>query len=296
MKEVIGNWKGDPHKSEDARKLAQDRENEDLPKLERKVLDGLKDGIRTGHLIFRGGGKQLTMKPGQTSGTALRTEMASYWPTLYPKFDKVPVRIQNEQKAIQDVLLGETTTKDVADLKLFDKAGKIDVHCPLIDNIRIYLLTEQNKRQKKVCGGDVLEHLCGIGYGWDRNAVRVGVAALVRAGVVKVVVGQNEYSNPTDRDLIDALRVARTFEKAELVLEETEVIPDVLTETRKFVMKLAKKRNIDETPSAISEAADVLATAILAKVANVNLWAGGSSLPLPTAFTEGAEHGNKFTI
>ena len=44
--------------------------------------------------------------------------MAAYWPTLYPKFEKVPVRITNEQKAIADVLAGETdTTKDVAALK-----------------------------------------------------------------------------------------------------------------------------------------------------------------------------------
>ena len=67
--------------------------------------------------------------------------------------------------------------------------------------------------------------LCGIGYGWDPNAVRVGVAALVRAGAVKIVVGQKEYSNPSDRDLIDALRVAHKFNKAELILEETEVDP-----------------------------------------------------------------------
>ena len=68
MKEVIGNWKGDPHKSEDARKLAQDRENDDLPKLERRVVDGLKDGFRTGHLVFRGSSRQISIKTGQTSG------------------------------------------------------------------------------------------------------------------------------------------------------------------------------------------------------------------------------------
>ena len=290
MKEVIGNWKGDPHKSEDARKLAQDRESDDLPKLERKVIDGLKEGIRTGHLVFRGSSRQVGVKPGQTSGTALRSEMAAYWPTLYPKFEKVPVRITNDQKAIQDVLAGETnTTKDVAALKLYDKAGKIDLHCPLVDSIRIYLATEQTKRQKKVCGQDILAALCGIGYGWDPNAVRVGVAALVRAGAVKVVVGQKEYSNPSDRDLIDALRVARKFDKAELILEETEVDPDVLTETRKFVMKLAKKRGIDETPAAISEAAEALATAILAQADDVTLWASGSDMPLPASFTEGTD-------
>ena len=292
MKEVIGNWKGDPHKSEGARKLAQDRESDDLPKLERKVIDGLKEGIRTGHLVFRGSSRQVGVKPGQTSGSALRSEMAAYWPTLYPKFEKVPVRITNDQKAIQEVLAGETnTTKDVAALKLYDKAGKIDLHCPLVDSIRIYLATEQTKRQKKVCGQDILDALCGIGYGWDPNAVRVGVAALVRAGAVKVVVGQKEFSNPSDRDLIDALRVARKFDKAELILEETEVDPNVLTETRKFVMKLAKKRGIDETPAAISEAAEALATAILAQADDVTLWASGSDMPLPASFTEGAAPG-----
>ena len=170
MKEVIGNWKGDAHKSEDARRLAQDRENDDLPKLEKKVTNGLKEGLRTGHLIFRGSSRQIGIKPGQTSGDAVRMDMAGYWPTLYPRFEKVPVRIVNEQKAIQDVLAGD---------------------------------------------------------------------------------------------------------------------PEVLTETRKFVMKLAKKRNIDETPAAISEAAETLATAILAKAADVHLWAGASDLPLPADFTEG---------
>ena len=90
MKEVIGNWKGDPHKSEDARKLAQDRENDDLPKLERRVVDGLKDGMRTGHLVFRGSSRQIGIKTGQTSGPALRSEMAAYWPALYPDSIKFP--------------------------------------------------------------------------------------------------------------------------------------------------------------------------------------------------------------
>ncbi len=288
MKEVIGNWVGDQHKSEDARRLAQDRENDDLPKLERRVIDGLKEGIRTGHLIFRGSSRQLGVKPGQTSGGALRLEMAAFWPTLYPKFDKVPVRIAQDQKAIQDVLAGElNTTKDISALKLYDKAGKIDVHCPLVDSIRMYLATEQAKKQKKVFGKDLTDHFSGIGYGWDPNAVRVGVAALVRAGGVKLVIGQKEYANPADRDLVNALRVIRNYEKVELVLEETEIDPDVLTDCRKFVMKLAKKRGIDETPAAISEAADVLAQQVINKADDVRLWASGSAIPLPPAFVDG---------
>lgn len=42
----IGTWTGDPHKSEEARELARDREANDLPKLHRRVLDGLETELR----------------------------------------------------------------------------------------------------------------------------------------------------------------------------------------------------------------------------------------------------------
>jgi hypothetical protein len=292
MKEVVGNWTGDAHKSEEARELARDRETNDLPKLHRKVTDGLKAGIGTGHLIFRGSSRQVR-KPDQsqkqTPADALRADMGAYWPTIYPKFDKVPVRIANDQKAICDVLAGaDNPGKEVQALRLYDKAGKIDPHCPLLDSVRIYLATEQNKG-RHVLGKQLLEDFAGPPTGWDPNAVRVGVAALVRAGAVKLIVSKKPYSNPADPDLVDAIRVSRNFDKAELVLEETEVEPDVLTETRKFIMKLAKKRGIDETPAALCEAAGSLATAILGKADAVHLWAGGSGMRLPADFTEGEE-------
>jgi hypothetical protein len=279
MQEVINNWKGDPHKSEDARKLAQDREHDDLPKLHRKVIDGLKEGIRTGHVVFRGASRQLGAKPGQTAGKTLLAELANYWSTLYPKFDKVPVRIAQDQRAVVDVLAGETNlSKDVADLRLLDSSGKPDLHCPLLDAIHIHLATEQNAK-RRVHGKDLLDKFTGIGFGWDPNAVRVGVAALVRAGAVKLILGNKEYSNPADHDLIDALRVVTKFNKAELILEETEIYADVLTEVRKFLMKLARKKNIDETPAALAEAAGERADSILAKAEDFELWALRIRLP-----------------
>lgn len=47
MEEVVRNWEGDSSKSQEAHKLAQDRRARDLPRLEEKVLDGLKKGLRT---------------------------------------------------------------------------------------------------------------------------------------------------------------------------------------------------------------------------------------------------------
>jgi hypothetical protein len=208
---------------------------------------------------------------------------------LYPKFDRVPVRITNDQKAITDVLTGAVSlSTEVRDLKLYDKAGKVDPHSPLLDAVRITLATQQNAGRRTL-GQDLLETLTAPPYGWDPNAVRVGVAALVRAAAVKVLINKKPYTNPGDRDLVDALRVSRHFDRAELVLEETDLAPEILTETRAFLIHLAKRRNIDETPAALSDVAGDLAAAILAKANAVELWAAGSGMPLPADFRDGVD-------
>ena len=288
MLDTIRNWVSDPQKSEDARMLADERSRDDVPKLRRRVIEGLKEGIRSGYLIFRGSSRQLTLKPGTTPSQAIRYDMASYWPRLYPKFDRVPVRITSDQRAIKDVLSGDlsSATQDVRSLRLFDKAGKIDLHSPLLDGIKMMLSSEQ-RQQSRILGGDLIGKLSGIGYGWDPNAVRVGVAALVRAGVVTLVIGQKNYTNAGDPEVAKALLNNRDFAKVELILEDTDVDPDILTEVRKLIIKLASKRKIDETPSAVSEEAEGLGRNMLDQAESVVNWASGSGLPLPIPFTRG---------
>lgn len=289
MREVIDNWKGDAHRSEDARKLAMERESVDLPKLEARVLDGLKEGIREGRLVFRGSSRALSVRPGQKGTEALRAELASFWPVLYPKLDRVPARVVNDQKAILDVLNGSANpVKDVAALKLYDKAGKLDPNCPLLDEIRVYLSAEQTAG-RRVLGKELLAKFTAPPYGWDGNAVRVGVAALVRAGMVKVLINKKAYLNPADADLQAALRLANGFNPVELVLEDEEIPPVVLTETRTFLIKLLKRRNIDETPSALGAAAGELAKSVLERADRVTNWAEAAEMPLPAAFVDGAD-------
>lgn len=289
MKEVIDQWKGDAHRSEEARKLAQEREYGDLPKLERRVIDGLREGMRTGQVVFRGSSRSIAAAPGQKPGEALRSELAAFWPQLYPKLDRLPVRIANDQKAVLDALGGEGgRNKDLQQLKLLDKAGKIDPNCALLDSIRIHLAAEQNAG-RTVYGKQLLRTFASPPYGWDANAVRVGIAALVRAGSVKVSVNKKVLTNPSDPELVDTLRVSRNFDRAEIILDIAVIPPEVLTETRAFLIQMTKRRSIDETPSALSEAAGSLADGIIAKAEKVELWACGSGLPLSPDFAAGAD-------
>jgi len=289
MREVVNAWKGDPYKSEEARKLAAEREANDLDKLERKVRDGIKDGIRQAHVIFKGSSRALTPRSGQTPGETLRSELATFWPTLYPKFEKVPVRIAQEQKAILDVLEGEKNlAPDVKALRLFDNSGALDQHSPLLDAIRIFLASRQSKKERTI-GKELLDGFGAPPYGWDPNAVRVGVAACVRAGMIKILIGKMPHTNPADPTLQKALRDSREFDKIELVLEDSEIAPEVLEETRTLLMKLTGKRKIDETPAALHELMEAFGKEKLARAEKVIDWAEPADFPRPKAFDEGKE-------
>lgn len=289
MREVVNAWKGDPYKSEEARKLAAERDANDLDKLERKVRDGIKDGIRQAHVIFKGSGRALTPRSGQTPGETLRAELSTFWPTLYPKFEKVPVRIAQEQKAILDVLEGvKSLASDVKALRLFDSSSTLDPHSPLLDAIRIFLASRQSKKERTI-GKELLDEFSAPPYGWDRNAVRVGVAACVRAGMIKVLIGKMPHTNPADPTLQKALRDSREFEKIELVLEDSELAPEVLEETRALLMKLTGKRKIDETPAALHELMEAFGREKLARVDKIIDWAEPAGFPCPVAFEDGKD-------
>lgn len=289
MREVVSAWKGDPHKSEEAHKLAAERETNDLDKLERRVRDAIKTGIRQAHVIFGGSSRALSPRSGQTPGESLRAELSTFWPTLYPKFEKVPVRIAQEQKAIIDVLGGEKSlAPDVKALRLFDKSGALDPHSPLLDATRLFLAGRQSKEERTL-GKNLLDEFGSPPYGWDRNAVRVGVAACVRAGTIKILIGKMPHTNPADQVLQKSLRDSREFEKVELVLEDSEVGADVLEETRALLMKLTGKRKIDETPAALHETMETFGREKLARAEKVIDWADPAGLPRPKAFDEGKE-------
>ena len=287
MREVVSTWKGDPHKSEDAYKLAVERETNDLDKLERRVRDFIRAGIRQAHVIFRGSSRALSPRSGQTPGETLRAELATFWPTLYPKFERVPARIAQEQRAIIDVLEGEKNlAPDVKTLRLFDKSGALDPHSPVLDATRVFLASRQSEKERTL-GKDLLDEFSSPPYGWDRNAVRIGVAACVRVGTIKILIGKMPHTNPADQALQKALRDSREFEKVELVLEDSELGADVLEETRALLMKLTGKRKIDETTAALHEAMETFGRDKLARVERVIDWADPAGLPGPRPSTKG---------
>ncbi len=289
MKTVVDRWKGDPHKSEQAHTLAAERESVDLVKLRSSVVSDIQDGLRHCQIVFRGSSRAVFPKVNQTPAEALRAELSAFWPTLYSKYDKVPVRLINEQRAILDVLAGtRNLSSDVQELRLFDKSGQVDSNTPLLDAIRVFLATRQG-RNERTLGHDLLSQFTAPPYGWDAGCVRVGIAALVRAGALRILIEKKAYTNPADGELQNALRASRNFDRVELVLEDTELDPDLLTEVRKVLIALTGNRKVDETPAALSTAFEAFGRDLLGQADQAAHWAEPARLPLPTPFVDGRE-------
>lgn len=289
MQEVVNDWKGDPYKSEEARRLAAERESNDLRKLRDKIRSHIDEGLRHAHIIFHGSSRAISPKSGQKVGEALRSAIASYWPSLYPKYEKVPFRITHDQRAVTDVLSGsKALSTEVLQLKLFDKSGQLNPQSPILDSIRIFLSTRQSK-QLRTLGADLIEEFVKPPYGWDQGAIRVGVAAFVRAGVVCSVINKKPYRNPADPQLQKELGASRSFSRTEFILEETKLDPDILIDVRKLLIKLTGVRKIDETSAALSLAFEEFGESLLAKADLVSLWASPADFVLPESFVEGKE-------
>lgn len=289
MREVVNRWKGDQYKPEAARKLALDRESNDLAKLEDGLRKSLRRSLERGHIIFRGASRALSPKPGISAGDMLRGELAAYFPTIYPNYKKVPVRISEEQRAIRAVLTGDKNLpQEVDELRILDKSRTLDTNAPVIEAIRISLATRQGRGQRTL-GKELLDEFNGPPYGWDPNVVRVGVAACVRGGRIKLKHGKAAYSNPADPELQRILQNSLDFNRAELVLEDTEIPQEALEHARSVLVKLTNDRRIEETPAAVHQAMEVFANEKLTGADKIVEWAEPAHFPIPEAFTRGCE-------
>jgi hypothetical protein len=140
---------------------------------------------------------------------------------------------------------------------------------------------------RRVSGRDLLDHFTAPPYGWDANALRAACAVLIRGGVLKLQHGGKAYANPADQDLRKFLLDSRQFPRADLVLEEADLTPELLESARGLLIKLTRRRNIDETPAAIADAAGTLSADLLAKAERLGMWAQAVNLPLSQSCTDG---------
>ena len=285
MKEIVDNWKKESNISDESKKLVEKKDNEDLPKLKRSVESSIKESLKNSSIVFKGNSRKVTLKTNLNSGDCIRLEIGNSFGNIYTKYKKVPVRIANEQKDIENILKGITASADVSKLSIYDKSGQINQTSPLISEVKNFLNSQQNNA-KRIIAKDLLEYFELPEYGWDSNAVRVGLAAMFRAGLIKVLIEKKPYSNPNDTDLIGSFKKKNDFLKVEIILEDSEISHDVLTKIRALLIKVTGVKKIDETPSDLTTASLKHIDELIKKIEKINIWSSPAGFPLPDLYFE----------
>jgi hypothetical protein len=285
MSEVIQAWKGDSNKTQYERTLATDRERKELEKIRQSIIGMLNKGLGNCHIIHKGQSRTI-ISANQKASITIRGEVAKFWPTLYERFKKVPIKLRNEKRDILDVLVGNTRlSNEVKNLKLYDSSNQVNVNAPLLDELRIFLAT-QEINQIRTTGKTLLEKFSNTPYGWDQGVVRVGIAVLVRNGNLLILINRKRYENPNDSQLKESLSNLNSFNKVEIELVEIDIPLEMLIKTRKVLIRITGNKKIEETISGITEAFESHGSRIIEKTKLVEIWAGPAGYPLPDLFKE----------
>ena len=140
-------------------------------------------------------------------------------------------------------------------------------------------LKREHSYGNRITGKMLITHFSGLGYAWDQESIRLGVAILFRGGAVEVTHQGRKYRNYVEPAARPPFTKNPDFRAASFSPRETLDLKVLASAARMYEEITGKDVNIEE--GAIAEALKAVATADLTKL--VPLEARLSALKLPGA-------------
>jgi hypothetical protein len=171
-----------------------------------RLRDKLTEAMERGTGLFRGIAHDASAL-GKSLGEILKKLFGQVVPDLYPKLE-MGFRPLNKDEA--ELVLKAADLKGLPQvfydgekgLGLVIKDGPkfvVDTTAPIVKEVFDYLKSEQNYGNKESRMGKALEkRFCGIGYGWERDMLRLVLAVLFRAGEIEVTYQGNRFHSYLD--------------------------------------------------------------------------------------------------
>lgn len=140
-------------------------------------------------------------------------------------------------------------------------------------------LKREHSYGNRITGKMLISHFSGLGYAWDQESIRLGVAILFRGGAMEVTHQGRKYRNYVEPAARPPFTKNPDFRAASFSPRETLDLKVLANAARMYEEITGKDVNIEE--GAIAEALKAVATADLAKL--IPLEARLSALRLPGA-------------
>ena len=216
--------------SEEHKCYSEEKIRED--KTHRKLRNKTENFAYSGSIFFRGVRKNVSSY-GQTLSDSIRGLINELIPDLFPKFEMAAKRISG--KEAQNVL----TSINLSGLPpIFYEEGfslvlkqhdkyEINVDAPIAQEVMRYI-NGRHQYGEKVTGKLLEKHFGGIGYGWERDIIRLILSALFRAGVIEISYQGRRYKSYTETGGREAIINNNAFKVAAFMPREQIISPKVI--------------------------------------------------------------------
>lgn len=269
--------------TEESACLADEKSRRD--RIRRKLRSSLLACVEGGTAFFKGVQFDATAL-GSNLTSALHALLDKAIPDLYPKIEIGVLPLAGNEP---DKFLASTNLTGLPDIFYDDKpelalvvkqSGRMvpNLGCDLCREILGYL-QDKHKYGERVTGKMLETHFSGLGYAWDRESIRLGLAILFRGGAVEVTHQGRKYRNYVEAAARPPFTKNPDFRAASFSPRETLDLKVLAAAARMYEEITGKDVNIEE--GAIAEALKAVASADQAKL--VPLEARLTALKLPGA-------------
>jgi hypothetical protein len=263
--------------------LADEKSRRD--RIKRKLRNSLLACVEGGTACFKGVQHDATAL-GSGLTAALHALLDKAIPDLYPKIEIGVLPLADNEP---DKFLTSSNLTGLPDIFYDDKAERAlvvkqsnrmvpNLGCDLCREILGYL-QDKHKYGERVTGKMLETHFSGLGYAWDRESIRLGLAILFRGGTVEVTHQGRKYRNYVEAAARPPFTKNPDFRAASFSPRETLDLKVLAAAARMYEEITGKDVNVEE--GAIAEALKAVALADQARL--VPFEARLTALKLPGA-------------
>lgn len=269
--------------TEESACLADEKSRRD--RIRRKMRSSLLACVEGGTAFFKGVQHDATAL-GSNLTTALHALLDKAIPDLYPKIGIGVLPLAGNEP---DKFLTSTNLTGLPGIFYDDKPEMAlvvkqsnrmvpNLGCDLCREIFSYL-SAKHSYGERVTGKMLETHFSGLGYAWDRESIRLGLAILFRGGAVEITHQGRKYRNYVEAAARPPFTKNPDFRAASFSPRDTLDLKVLAAAARMYEEITGKDVNIEE--GAIAEALKAVASADQTKL--IPLEARLSALKLPGA-------------
>jgi len=276
-----------PRSTATEQEVARQAKAQDLPSYKDEVKRLLSLALRGAVIFFRG--TRYTLSPAGSTAASVRETLAQppLLPTIYSRFRELTHRIADEEKAVKAALAGNTSNPDLQALGVFRADATVNDSAALLSTLRGRLPLAE-KDGGLMLASDLRDELERPPYGWDGNAVKVGLALLLRASACRLVENGKPLTDPTSPDVARLLSKEQSFKGLRVQGVGGSVDLATLRAIRDWLDALFGIKPALVAATMHNELGTALA-ALAGRATALNEWAATAQCPLPPEFATGRQ-------